>query len=138
MGLIVDTGVFIVLERSGGTAGLGASEGPIFVSSITLSELWVGAHRADNETRRRRRLEFIENFALPCDQLPFTTDTARVHSRLHADLLARGQMIGAHDLLIAATAVEHGLAVLTTNRREFDRIPGLAVVAYPLDPAPGA
>ncbi len=138
MGLIVDTGVFILIERNGGNAGLDMGAGTVSVSSITMSELWVGAHRADSEIRRKRRLDFIENLAFNLPQLAFTTDTARVHARLHADLWMRGQLIGAHDLLIAATAVEHGLGVLTTNRREFDRIPGLAVAAYPPIADPGA
>jgi predicted nucleic acid-binding protein len=38
-------------------------------------------------------------------------------------------MIGAHDLIIAATALSHGCAVLTTNAAEFARVPGLEVLA---------
>lgn len=66
--------------------------------------------------------------------LPFTLATARIHAPLHADLQSRGLLIGAHDLIIAATAREHGHAVLTTNRRVFDRVPGLTVLDFPVAP----
>lgn len=60
--------------------------------------------------------------------LDFTTQTARVHAGLFAALSQRGEMIGAHDLLIATTALTHSCAVLTTNVAEFSRVPGLDVV----------
>jgi predicted nucleic acid-binding protein len=40
-------------------------------------------------------------------------------------------VIGAHDLIIAATALEQGLSVLTTNAREFERVAGLKVIPFP-------
>ncbi|HLH21188.1 MAG TPA: PIN domain-containing protein [Chloroflexota bacterium] len=52
---------------------------------------------------------------------------ARVHARIWSDLATIGQPIGAHDLLIAATALAHGYAVLTNNLREFQRVAGLVV-----------
>ncbi|MBI4704379.1 MAG: type II toxin-antitoxin system VapC family toxin [Deltaproteobacteria bacterium] len=42
----------------------------------------------------------------------------------------RGSTIGAHDLLIAATAVAHGLSLATRNVREFRRVPGLTVSVW--------
>lgn len=44
---------------------------------------------------------------------------------------ARGGLIGAHDLWIAATALTHGLSVATGNADEFRRVPGLHVIAAP-------
>ena len=41
-----------------------------------------------------------------------------------AELMQRGQIIGAHDLIIAATAKLHGASVLTDNAVEFRRVPG--------------
>jgi predicted nucleic acid-binding protein len=58
--------------------------------------------------------------------LSFDLDAARVHARIWAELARRGAMIGAHDLIIAATAVRHDLAVVTRNQREFSRVEGLA------------
>jgi predicted nucleic acid-binding protein len=59
--------------------------------------------------------------------LPFDMDSARTHARLFAELSAAGQLIGANDLIIAATAVTRGYSVLTHNLRHFERIPGLIV-----------
>ena len=58
---------------------------------------------------------------------PFDSAVARVHARLWAEMSAQGQRIGPRDLLIAATAVRLGAAVLTNNVAEFARVPGLVV-----------
>lgn len=46
----------------------------------------------------------------------------------HLPVLPYGEMIGLHDLLIAATALANGHAVATLNRKDFERIPGLRLV----------
>jgi predicted nucleic acid-binding protein len=61
--------------------------------------------------------------------VPITEPVARVHAQLWADLAARGEVLGAHDLWIAATALVYGLGVFTNDRRGFDRVRGLRVVA---------
>jgi len=60
--------------------------------------------------------------ALPI--LPF----ARAHARLGAHLARKGVTIGAHDLLIGASALARGCAVITKDRRSFPKIPELEVV----------
>lgn len=60
--------------------------------------------------------------------LDFTMETARIHAGLFAALRQQGQIIGAHDLIIAATAIHHDCAVFTANATEFARVPGLDVV----------
>jgi tRNA(fMet)-specific endonuclease VapC len=55
---------------------------------------------------------------------------AHEHARLFADLVSRGQMIGAHDLWIAATAMTHGHAVLTANTAEFSHVNGIEVLQF--------
>ena len=54
-------------------------------------------------------------------------DTATVHATLAVDLGRTGLPMGAHDLLIAATAVRLGYSVATRDRRSFGRIEGLDV-----------
>jgi hypothetical protein len=58
--------------------------------------------------------------------LDFTVAAARVHAEIYADLAKKGQMIGAHDLIIAATARCHDLSVLTDNVQEFSPCAWLA------------
>lgn len=134
MGLIIDTNVFIHAEKRESPIDFTqwAHHGDAFISSITVSELLVGVHRASTPARRRRRQEFVEAIIANIPSLDVTPEVARVH----AEMLARlgpAQAIGAHDAWIGATAVRNGHAVLTDNVRDFSRLKGLTVV--PLFPA---
>jgi tRNA(fMet)-specific endonuclease VapC len=126
--VIVDTSVFIALERRGLPAEVVASAAPeeeAAIAVITASELLQGIHRADTPERAIRREAYVEAILSAVPVLPFDLRVARIHSRLWADLLT--QPIGSHDLLIAATALAHSCTVLTANVREFLRVPGLQV-----------
>jgi tRNA(fMet)-specific endonuclease VapC len=50
---------------------------------------------------------------------------AEVYGTIRADLSARGLMIGANDLLIAAIAMANQITLVTHNTSEFGRISGL-------------
>jgi hypothetical protein len=52
---------------------------------------------------------------------------ARVHARIWAALASKGEMIGAHELAVAATALAGDASVATLNIKEFERVPGLAL-----------
>ncbi|HRF63034.1 MAG TPA: type II toxin-antitoxin system VapC family toxin [Candidatus Competibacter sp.] len=133
MGLVLDTCILIHAERHGALDfSPWASHGDAFISAITVSELLVGVHRADSDARRARRSAFVEAILAQLPALDFTTETARVHAGLFATLSQQGQMIGAHDLIIAATALLHDCVVLTTNAAEFARVPGLDVLTPPV------
>lgn len=60
--------------------------------------------------------------------LPYTDTTALEHARLWAEMESSGKMIGYYDLIVAATALQHGGAVATFNERHFAQVPGLKVV----------
>lgn len=132
MGLIVDTNVFITFERRGEPIDVSPWESStdVFISVVTASEMLMGVHLADTETRRNRRSAFVEAIIAGMRVLDFTTEIARVHAGIYADMASRGQWIGAHDMIIAATAIHHGLSLLTNNVDEFSRVPGLHVVAF--------
>ena len=97
------------------------------IASITASELLVGVHRADTTMRRHRRLDFVEGILHSIPIVNFELDIARTHARISLELREAGQSIGAHDLLIAATALTIGYGVMTLNVRHFDRVPDLEV-----------
>jgi predicted nucleic acid-binding protein len=127
---LIDASVIVSMERRGHTLHVLATLVPdaqVAVAAITASELLVSIHRADTDERRLRRERFVEAFLARVPALPFDLVVARVHARLWAQLDPAGQLIGPHDLLIGATAIAHGYAVLTDNRREFARLPGLTV-----------
>ena len=60
--------------------------------------------------------------------LPYTEVTAIEHARIWAELESSGNMIGYHDIIVAATAVERGSAVATSNKRHFNQVKGLKVI----------
>jgi predicted nucleic acid-binding protein len=102
------------------------SEG-FFLSVITASGLLNGVHRAEDPGVRARRSAFVEGVLGSFPLLPIEIATARMHARLWADLAAHGQPIGAQDLWIASACLSHGLSLVTSNLREFGRVPGLEV-----------
>ena len=132
MGLMVDANVFIEFERRNLPIDLSQRQpsDDVFISVVTVSELLMGVHRADNEGRRKRRSEFVEAVLAGVSVLDFTTAVARCHAQIYSDLARRGQLIGAHDMIIAATALHHGLSLLTGNVDEFSRVPNLNVVRF--------
>jgi tRNA(fMet)-specific endonuclease VapC len=95
---------------------------------ITVSELLHGVLRANGAARVRRRA-FVEHMLAGLHAIPITEPVARVHAEVRASLAARGETVGAHDLWIGATALAHGLGVATRNTSDYDRVPGLRVVA---------
>jgi tRNA(fMet)-specific endonuclease VapC len=130
MAWLIDTSVFIELDRRGAPLHELAASIPVepaALASITVSELLVGAHRAATARQRSQRLDYVESILSQMPVLPFDVDSAKTHARLFSELRAVGQSIGSNDLIIAATALTHGYAVLTHNLRHFERVPGLAV-----------
>ncbi len=132
MGLLIDTDLLIDAERGVGTAAVEAALGDEerAISVITVSELLHGVHRATGAPRARRSA-FVEHLLVGIRAIPITEPVARVHAEVWAQQAARGQVIGAHDLWIAATGLAHGLGVATRNAADFERVPGLRVLGLP-------
>src|SRR5262249_53586780 len=102
----------------------------VHISVVIASELLMGVHRADTEERRQRRSAFVEAIITAVSVLDFTMACARAHAEICADLAKKGELIGAHDLIIASTSRHHGLSLLTDNVKEFPRVPGLRVIPF--------
>ncbi len=131
MGLIFDTSILIADERGKfdmqGFLGQHAAMAPA-IAAITASELLHGVERAVDAVRKARRQQHVEQLLASVTLLPFDLPEARVHARLWAELEMSGQVIGPHDMQVAATALATGHAVATTNAREFQRVRGLQVI----------
>ncbi|HEX7117843.1 MAG TPA: type II toxin-antitoxin system VapC family toxin [Longimicrobiales bacterium] len=94
-----------------------------YTSAVTVGELFKGAYRS---RARERHLRNIEERVLPAvTTLPYDVATARVFGRIRAELEESGNILPDADLQIAATAIYHGLELVTGNLRHFQRIPGL-------------
>lgn len=129
MGVLIDTDMLVDLERgiSNPAVERDIGEEERAISVITVSELLHGVHRAA-AANRAQRAAFVEHLLAELHPIPITERVARVHAEVWAELSCRGDLIGAHDLWIAATALAHGLGVVTGNGAEFARIPGLRVL----------
>ena len=96
-----------------------------FISSITAAELYHGAYRS---AATERHLKNIEERVLPAvTVLPFDAATAKVFGELRAELESTGKPLDDADLQIAATALYHGLELVTGNLKHFRRIPNLSI-----------
>jgi tRNA(fMet)-specific endonuclease VapC len=90
------------------------------VSAVTVAELLYGAARS-REPEATRGL--VQALLAPYDILPFDVEAAAQHARIRDAL--RPQPIGERDLLIAAIALANNLVLITSNSREFGRVPDL-------------
>lgn len=133
MGLVIDSDVWILAERSGVKLDLArwSGYGEAYMSAITASELLVGVERASTAQRKAQRGAFVENLLSIIPVLEFSMPIARTHARMVA-ALSKNVTAGAHDAVIAATAIHHGYAVLTRNVADFKIFAGLKVEAFQL------
>jgi predicted nucleic acid-binding protein len=130
MGIILDTSIIIEAER--GRLDLerfvtGREAEPFGLSIITVAELLHGVERADTDARRLQRSAFVEKVIEIFPLYPIDLQTTRVYASIWANLHRHGTLIGAHDMLIGATAIAHGFSIATFNQRHFSRIPGLRI-----------
>jgi predicted nucleic acid-binding protein len=98
----------------------------LHITPVVAGELASGRSLAARESWEA----FIGRFTT----LPITPDVTWEFGRISRYLRESGQMIGANDMWIAATAIAHDLPLLTRNEREFRRVPGLTVSSYPRGP----
>ncbi len=137
--VLVDTSVLVAMER--GELRLSALQeaqpgARLAISAITVSELLHGWHRAKTQPQRESRERFLTALLAQLEILPFDLAAAREHGRAWALLAERGEIIGAHDLIIAATALAHRIPLVTLNQREFRRVETLQLVPIRLNRRP--
>ena len=94
------------------------------ISAVTLAELHYGAEKS---TRRHENLRTVNAFAARLAVLDFTAEAAAHAGQIRAELAKLGRLAGPYDMLIGGHARSASLTIVTNNRREFDRMPGLNV-----------
>jgi predicted nucleic acid-binding protein len=130
MGALIDASSLIAAERGELDLARILKEGPdeeVAIATITASELLHGIHRMKGGVRQAQAERFVNRLLDQLPVMPFDLAAARVHARLGAELGAKGTSVGAHDLIIAATAVSLDFAVATRDLRSFPRIAGLTL-----------
>ncbi len=101
-------------------------EHTVCTSIVVACELRYGAAKKAS-ARLTAQLEAVLSL-LPVLALEPGVD--RVYGEIRTLLERAGKPIGANDLLIAAHAKALGLTLVTDNRREFERVPGLVVTSW--------
>jgi tRNA(fMet)-specific endonuclease VapC len=98
--------------------------GQMCISAVSLMELIYGAEKSASP---ERNLAVVEGFAARLEVLAYDDLAAGHTGQLRAELAKSGTPIGSYDQMIAGHARSRGLILVTNNRREFDRVPGLRV-----------
>jgi predicted nucleic acid-binding protein len=95
------------------------------LSIITHMELWEGIYGNPNRRVAEPRLR---EFLRPVTLLPFSPRVSQRTAQLRRDLRARHRPLQqrALDILVAGTALYHGLTMVTSDT-DFDDIPGLTL-----------
>jgi predicted nucleic acid-binding protein len=130
VGVIFDTSTIITIERNRDHIEellRGREDEPFGISVVSVAELLHGVERSDTEKRRLRRQAFADRVIDLFPVFAFDTTIARIYARIWASLAVKGVRVGAHDLIIAATAISLDYSVLTSNMRDFGKIEGLRI-----------
>jgi tRNA(fMet)-specific endonuclease VapC len=123
--LIVDTSALVAAERRrADVLELVRDDDDVAIAAVTAAELLVGVELADGRRRRQRRA-FVDALLEVLSIEPYALDAARAHAALLAHVRRAGQRRGAHDLIIAATAIASDRALVTTDARGFEDLPGV-------------
>lgn len=97
----------------------------LVISFMTLAELYRWALARHWGQERTARLEVhLRSFAIH----PFDTGLCKVWASVSHGAQARGRPIAMADAWIAATAVLHGIPLVTHNRSHYDGVPGLQIL----------
>lgn len=101
----------------------------IGVPAMVRAELLLGVLKSRNPGRTG---ELVEAFLAPLEILPFDRAATGHYADIRHHLEAAGNPIGPNDLVIAAIARSRNLTLITHNRDEFTRVPGLAIEDWTL------
>lgn len=102
----------------------------ISTTDINSFELFVGAYRSDNPSRR---VSSLKGFLNSLKVYSTSEDSMEVSGRIMAELQEKGETVGPKDVLIAGIAMVENRPVLTYNSSHFSRIDGLEVLSPPED-----
>ncbi len=102
-------------------AWLRRHEPDLVVDPIILGEIRFGIHLLPDGKRRQRLLRWFRQGVTKLTCLPWGAATGLRWAKLLADLRAAGESMSIKDSMIAATALLHGLTVVTRNVRDFKK-----------------
>lgn len=130
MALILDTSFIVTAEREAHRRQRGRAhdflsthdDEEFFITFTVGGELACGASASTRATWER----LIRPYAM----LAWDREVSFLYGQIYRQLAPAGDLIGTNDMWIAATALHHGMGVVTDNLKEFSRVAGLQVVPY--------
>lgn len=127
--MILDTNILIDIER-GRIQRDALPDVALAITTITVAEYGVGIELSTSSRRARAMERFIEAARQVCTVLDYTERTADHHARLIAECRRSGRIRSAHDLIIAAHALETGSTILTRDAgARFGELGGVAALS---------
>ena len=129
--LIIDTDILSLLMRKNSSVLAKATQYLVehrqfTISIITRYEILRGLKAKGAEQQAAR----FQDFCAKNRVLSITDDVVLRAADIYADLHKRGELIGDADILIAASALVHGFAIVTNNVDHFNRIKTLEVLNW--------
>ncbi|HZY93719.1 MAG TPA: type II toxin-antitoxin system VapC family toxin [Candidatus Bathyarchaeia archaeon] len=99
-------------------------EGRQATTTINAFELFYGAHKSrDEEHNVKEVYRLLSRLIL----LPFNVKSAETAGGMFATLERKGSMLDSRDVMIAGVALENQLSLVTRNRKDYGRIPGITI-----------
>ena len=127
--LLLDTTFLIDVERTSvNLDGIIRDDDDVAIAAITAAELHVGVELSKGATRRNRH-ELLDDVVATMTILDYDLDVARAHAHLLVAVRRQGRPRGAHDLIIAATALSSARSVVTAERSAFVDLPGVTLIS---------
>lgn len=125
--LILDSTVLIDAERAGRSLNRTiADEDDVAIAAITAAELLVGVELAD-ASHRAARFAFVRSVLDTVPVEDYDIDVSRAHAVLLAHVRRSGRPRGAHDLIIAATALARDRSIVSADAAAFADLPGVSI-----------
>ena len=129
MGFLIDTGIWIAIERgrlSAADIHAITRQAPVYLSPVNLAEVRYGIERMNDAKQKSKAMAMLRRMRRK-PLLRIGAETAEVFGTLAATLAkpGRGHAFRVQDLWLASQAIERKFTLLTTNARDFKDVPGL-------------
>ena len=127
MKYVLDTNTLIYFFKGLGRVAdrlLAIPPNEIGIPAIVLYEIEVGIAKSKSPQKRKAQ---IQEFASLVNIIPFGPAEAKCAAAIRVKLEKEGFPIGPHDILIAASALANNCTLVTHNKGEFERVPGLII-----------
>jgi tRNA(fMet)-specific endonuclease VapC len=128
--LLLDTNFLIDAERSHTDLDeVIEDEDDVAIAAITVAELQVGVELSKGRTRQSRR-DLFDEVVAAVPIVDYDVAVARAHAELLVAVRRQGRPRGAHDLIIAATAMSSNRSLVTADQTAFVDLPGIVIISY--------